>query len=63
LPPQVAGRVRRRDATFLDNPLVTALAARSIRENGTLALPFGTGRTSGTAVTTGQKSYTVTVQP
>jgi uncharacterized protein YbjT (DUF2867 family) len=26
--------------------LFTALAARSIRENGTLALPFGTGRTS-----------------
>jgi uncharacterized protein YbjT (DUF2867 family) len=32
--------------TFLDNPLFTALAARSIRENGTLTLPFGTGRTS-----------------
>jgi uncharacterized protein YbjT (DUF2867 family) len=26
--------------------LFTALAARSIRENGTLALPFGTGRIS-----------------
>ena len=35
-----------RPTTFLDNPLFTALAARSIRENGTLALPFGTGRTS-----------------
>jgi len=32
--------------TFLDNPLFTALAAQSIRENGTIALPFGTGRTS-----------------
>ncbi|MCO6010747.1 hypothetical protein NE236_37890 [Actinoallomurus purpureus] len=32
--------------SFLDNPLFTALAARSIRENGTIALPFGTRRTS-----------------
>ncbi|MEU2542864.1 NmrA family NAD(P)-binding protein [Streptomyces iakyrus] len=35
-----------RPTTFLDNPLFTTLAARSIRENGTLALPFGAGRTS-----------------
>ncbi len=35
-----------RPTTFLDNPLFTTLAARSIREHGTLALPFGTGRTS-----------------
>ncbi|WP_086842815.1 NmrA family NAD(P)-binding protein [Amycolatopsis kentuckyensis] len=35
-----------RPTAFLDNPLFTTLAARSIRENGTLALPFGTGRTS-----------------
>ncbi|GAA1299293.1 NAD(P)H-binding protein [Pseudonocardia xinjiangensis] len=35
-----------RPTTFLDNPLFTTLAARTIRENGTLALPFGTGRTS-----------------
>lgn len=35
-----------RATTFLDNPLFTTLAARSIRENSTLALPFGTGRTS-----------------
>lgn len=35
-----------RPTTFLDNPLFTAFAARTIRENGTLALPFGTGRTS-----------------
>jgi uncharacterized protein YbjT (DUF2867 family) len=35
-----------RPTTFLDNPLFTTLAARSIRQNGTLALPFGTGRTS-----------------
>ncbi|MFF3128796.1 NAD(P)H-binding protein [Streptomyces sp. NPDC057908] len=35
-----------RPTMFLDNPLFTTLAAHSIRENGTLALPFGTGRTS-----------------
>ena len=35
-----------RPTAFLDNPLFTTLAARTIRENGTLALPFGTGRTS-----------------
>jgi uncharacterized protein YbjT (DUF2867 family) len=38
--------VQVRPTVFLDNPLFTTLAARSIRENGTLALPFGTGRTS-----------------
>ncbi|GGT42101.1 NAD(P)H-binding protein [Nonomuraea spiralis] len=35
-----------RPTSFLDNPLFTTLAARSIRESGTIALPFGTGRTS-----------------
>ena len=35
-----------RPTLFLDNPLFTTLAARSIRERGTLELPFGTGRTS-----------------
>jgi uncharacterized protein YbjT (DUF2867 family) len=35
-----------RPTTFLDNPLFTTLAARTIRDNNTLALPFGTGRTS-----------------
>lgn len=35
-----------RPTTFLDNPLFTTLAAHSIRRDGTLALPFGTGRTS-----------------
>jgi uncharacterized protein YbjT (DUF2867 family) len=35
-----------RPTVFLDNPLFTTLAARSIRESGTIALPFGTGRTS-----------------
>jgi uncharacterized protein YbjT (DUF2867 family) len=35
-----------RPTVFLDNPLFTALAARSIAENDILALPFGTGRTS-----------------
>ena len=39
-----------RPTSFLDNPLFTFLAARSIRENGTIALPFGTGRTSPVAV-------------
>jgi uncharacterized protein YbjT (DUF2867 family) len=32
--------------TFLGNPPFTTLAARSIRRDGTLALPFGSGRTS-----------------
>lgn len=35
-----------RPTSFLDNPLFTVLAARSHRENGTIALPFGRGRTS-----------------
>lgn len=35
-----------RPTAFLDNPLFTTMAARSIQENGTIALPFGTGRTS-----------------
>ncbi|WP_157518252.1 NmrA family NAD(P)-binding protein [Herbidospora mongoliensis] len=35
-----------RPTVFLDNPLFTTLAAGSIRRNGTLALPFGAGRTS-----------------
>ncbi|WP_061294907.1 NmrA family NAD(P)-binding protein [Herbidospora cretacea] len=35
-----------RPTVFLDNPLFTTLAARSIREDGTIALPFGAGRTS-----------------
>jgi uncharacterized protein YbjT (DUF2867 family) len=35
-----------RPTVFLDNPLFTVAAARSIRDNGQLALPFGTGRTS-----------------
>ncbi|MEV0350552.1 NmrA family NAD(P)-binding protein [Nonomuraea sp. NPDC050680] len=39
-----------RPTAFLDNPLFTTLAARSIRENGTIELPFGTGRTSPIAV-------------
>ncbi|MGW3248869.1 NAD(P)H-binding protein [Streptomyces sp. NPDC001070] len=39
-----------RPTSFLDNPLFTTLAARSIQENGTIALPFGTGRTSPVAV-------------
>ena len=39
-----------RPTVFLDNPLFTTLAAPSIRESGTLRLPFGTGRTSPVAV-------------
>ncbi|MFI6177366.1 NmrA family NAD(P)-binding protein [Nonomuraea sp. NPDC051191] len=42
--------VHLRPTSFLDNPLFTTLAARSIRENGTIELPFGTGRTSPIAV-------------
>ncbi|MFC4533042.1 NmrA family NAD(P)-binding protein [Sphaerisporangium dianthi] len=38
--------VHLRPTSFLDNPLFTTLAARSIKENGTIALPFGAGRTS-----------------
>ncbi|MGW3744248.1 NmrA family NAD(P)-binding protein [Streptomyces sp. NPDC005146] len=39
-----------RPTSFLDSPLFTALLARSIRDNGTIALPFGTGSTSPVAV-------------
>ncbi|GGR03823.1 NmrA family NAD(P)-binding protein [Streptomyces pilosus] len=39
-----------RPTSFLDNPLFTALAAQSIKRDGTLALPFGSGRTSPVAV-------------
>jgi uncharacterized protein YbjT (DUF2867 family) len=35
-----------RPTVFLENPLFTILAARSIRERQVLALPFGSGRTS-----------------
>ncbi|MFF4397299.1 NAD(P)H-binding protein [Streptomyces sp. NPDC001480] len=35
-----------RPTSFLNNPLFTTLAAASIRKKGTIALPFGTGRTS-----------------
>jgi uncharacterized protein YbjT (DUF2867 family) len=40
-----------RPTVFLDNPLFTVLAARSIRESNELALPFGAGRTSPIAAT------------
>ncbi|MFJ5063024.1 NmrA family NAD(P)-binding protein [Streptomyces nigra] len=39
-----------RPTSFLDNPLFTSAAAQSIRRDGTLALPFGAGRTSPVAV-------------
>jgi uncharacterized protein YbjT (DUF2867 family) len=35
-----------RPTVFMENPLLTMLAADSIRERGTLVLPFGSGRTS-----------------
>jgi uncharacterized protein YbjT (DUF2867 family) len=35
-----------RPTVFLDNPLFTTLAARSIADSGTIRFPFGTGRTS-----------------
>ena len=38
--------VQIRPTVFLENPLFTLLAARSIREQSVLALPFGDGRTS-----------------
>lgn len=43
--------VQIRPTVFLDNPLFTVLAARTIRDNGQLALPFGSGRTSPIAAT------------
>ncbi|GAA1422955.1 NmrA family NAD(P)-binding protein [Catellatospora coxensis] len=42
--------VHLRPTSFLDNPLFTTLAAATIRTDGTIALPFGTGRTSPIAV-------------
>jgi uncharacterized protein YbjT (DUF2867 family) len=39
-----------RPTVFLDTPLFTTMAARSIQQNGTIALPFGTGRTAPIAV-------------
>jgi uncharacterized protein YbjT (DUF2867 family) len=38
--------VHLRPTMFLENPLLTSLAARSIASTGTIRLPFGTGRTS-----------------
>ena len=35
-----------RPTVFMENPLLTMLAAASIRERGKLVLPFGRGRTS-----------------
>lgn len=35
-----------RPTVFMENPLLTMLAADSIRERGALVLPFGSGRTS-----------------
>ena len=39
-----------RPTLFLDSPLFTTAAARSIADSGTIRLPFGTGRTSPIAV-------------
>jgi uncharacterized protein YbjT (DUF2867 family) len=35
-----------RPTIFLDNPVFTTLAARSVSDQGVIRLPFGTGRTS-----------------
>jgi uncharacterized protein YbjT (DUF2867 family) len=35
-----------RPTIFLENPMLTLLIARSVAEEGTIPLPFGTGRTS-----------------
>ena len=35
-----------RPTVFLENPLVSMLGARTVKDRGVLALPFGTGRTS-----------------
>jgi uncharacterized protein YbjT (DUF2867 family) len=40
-----------RPTVFLDNPLFTVIAARSIGKTGRLSMPFGTGRTSPVAAT------------
>jgi uncharacterized protein YbjT (DUF2867 family) len=40
-----------RPTVFLDNPLFTTIGMRSVRQEGVLALPFGTGRTSPVAAT------------
>jgi uncharacterized protein YbjT (DUF2867 family) len=39
-----------RPTVFLDTPMFTSAAVQSIREKGTITLPFGTGRTSPVAV-------------
>ena len=39
-----------RPTAFLDSPLFTRMPAQSIQESGTIALPFGSGRTSPIAV-------------
>lgn len=38
--------VQVRPTVFLDNPILTSLAAPSLRERNLLVLPFGTGKTS-----------------
>jgi uncharacterized protein YbjT (DUF2867 family) len=40
-----------RPTVFLDNPMFTTIGMRSVRDEGALALPFGTGRTSPIAAT------------
>lgn len=39
-----------RPTAFLDSPLFTTMPARSIRDSNTIALPFGSGRTSPIAI-------------
>lgn len=43
--------VHMRPTVFLDNPMFTTIGMRSVRDDGVLALPFGTGRTSPVAAT------------
>jgi uncharacterized protein YbjT (DUF2867 family) len=51
-----------RPTMFLDNPLLTTLAARSIAQDGTLRLPFGNGRTSPVAASDVARVVTAILQ-
>jgi len=46
-----------RPTVFLDTPMFTTMVAQSIQDNGTIALPFGSGRTS--PVASGAESSSV----
>jgi uncharacterized protein YbjT (DUF2867 family) len=51
-----------RPTVFLENPLFTVLAAKSIRDRGALALPFGAGRTSPIAASDVADAVTAVLQ-